>query len=154
MRNFELYQAILGLQAPWRVINVELNVPRQQATVTVDAGPGHYPCPECQERVPGYDRKRRRGRHVDTCQFATWIQPEVPQVNCPPHGVRQITVPWAEPGSQSTAWFERLAIDLLRKCSVTGPRDSCALVGMRPGGSKRAGHRPRTEAASMASGRR
>jgi transposase len=29
-------------------------------------------------------------------------------------------VPWAEPGSQFTAMFERLAIELLRECSVTG----------------------------------
>jgi transposase len=29
-------------------------------------------------------------------------------------------VPWAEPGSQFTAWFERLAIDRLRECSVKG----------------------------------
>jgi transposase len=29
-------------------------------------------------------------------------------------------VPWAEPGSQFTALFERLAIDLLREGSITG----------------------------------
>jgi len=120
MRDFELYQAVLGLQAPWSVINVELNVPGQQVTVTVEAGLGPYPCPECQERVPGYDRKRRRWRHLDTCQFTTWIQADVPRVNCPIHGVKQVAVPWAEPGSQFTAWFERLAIDLLQECSVTG----------------------------------
>jgi len=120
MRDFELYQAVLGLQAPWSVINVELNVPGQQVTVTVEAGPGPYACPECHERVPGYDRKRRRWRHLDTCQFTTWLQADVPRVNCPTHGVKQIAVPWAEPGSQFTAWFERLAIDLLRECSVTG----------------------------------
>lgn len=120
MRDFELYQAVLGLQAPWTVVNVELDVNGQQVSVTVDAGPGPYPCPECQERVPGYDRKRRRWRHLDTCQFTTWIQADIPRVSCPTHGVKQIAVPWAEPGSQFTAWFERLAIDLLRECSVTG----------------------------------
>jgi len=120
MRDLELYQAVLGLQAPWSVINVELNVPGQQVKVTVEAGPGPYPCPECREHVPGYDRKRRRWRHLDTCQFTTWIQADVPRVNCPTHGVKQIAVPWAEPGSQFTAWFERLAIDLLRECSVKG----------------------------------
>lgn len=41
-------------------------------------------------------------------------------MSCPTHGVKQIMVPWAEPGSQFTAWFERLAIDVLRECSVTG----------------------------------
>ncbi|WP_447972543.1 ISL3 family transposase [Nitrospira sp. Kam-Ns4a] len=100
--------------------NVELDVKGQQVTVTVEAGPGPYPCPECQAPVPGYDRKRRRWRHLDTCQFTTWIQADLPRVSGPTHGVKQIAVPWAEPGSQFTAWFERLAIDLLRECSVTG----------------------------------
>ncbi len=120
MRDFELYQAVLGLRAPWTVVKVELDVTRQQVTVTVEAGLGPYPCPKCQEAVPGYDRKRRRWRHLDTCQFTTWIQADVPRVSCPAHGVKQITVPWAEQGSQFTAWFERLAIDLLRECSITG----------------------------------
>lgn len=120
MRDFELYQAVLGLRTPWTVVNVELDVKTQQVTVTVEAGPGPYPCPECQETVPGYDRKRRRWRHLDTCQFTTWLQAEVPRVSCPTHGVKQITIPWAEPGNQFTAWFERLAIDLLRECSITG----------------------------------
>jgi transposase len=120
MRDFELYQAVLGLHAPWTVVNVELEVKGQQVTVTVEAGPGPYPCPECQEPGPGYDRKRRRWRHLDTCQFTTWIQADLPRVSCPTHGVKQIAVPWAEPGSQFTAWFERLAIELLQECSVKG----------------------------------
>ncbi|MDR7486222.1 MAG: transposase family protein, partial [Armatimonadota bacterium] len=53
-------------------------------------------------------------------QFITWIEAEVPRVECPRHGVRQIQAPWAEAGSQFTALFERLAIDLLRECSVEG----------------------------------
>jgi len=120
MRDFELAQAVLGLQAPWTVVNVELDVTGQQVRVTVEAGAGPYPCPECQERVPGYDRQRRRWRHLDTCQFTTWIQADLPRVSCPPPGVKQIAVPWAEPGRQFTAWFERLAIDLLREGSVKG----------------------------------
>ena len=136
MRDFELYQAVLGLQAPWTVANVDLDVTGKQVTVTVEAGPGPYPCPECQEPVPGYDRKRRRWRHLDTCQFTTWLQTDVPRVNCPTHGVKQVAVPRAEPGSEFTAWFERLAIDMLRECSVTGPPGCCASAGTRPGGSR------------------
>jgi transposase len=136
MRDFELYQAVLGLRAPWSVVQVELDVNRQQVTVTVGARSGSHPCPECQETVPGYDRKRRRWRHLDTCQFTTWIQAEVPRVRCPTHGVKQITIPWAEPGSQFTAWFERLAIDLLRECSITGAARLLRSRGMRSGGSR------------------
>jgi hypothetical protein len=35
MRDFELYQAVLGLRAPWSVINVALDVNGNQVTVTV-----------------------------------------------------------------------------------------------------------------------
>lgn len=120
MRDIELYRAILGLQEPWTVMNVELDMPGQQVVVTVDPGPGAFPCPTCQKPAPGYDRKLRRWRHLDTCQFTTIIHAEVPRVQCSRHGVKQVAVPWAEPGSQFTALFERLAIDLLRECAVKG----------------------------------
>jgi hypothetical protein len=30
MRDFEFYQAVLGLMAPWPVVNVELDVPERR----------------------------------------------------------------------------------------------------------------------------
>jgi transposase len=53
-------------------------------------------------------------------QFTTWIEADVPRMECGTHGVKQLRVPWAAPGSQFTALFERLAIDLLRECSIAG----------------------------------
>jgi len=120
MRDIELYRAILGLPAPWTVVSVDLDVNEQRVVVRVDAGTGPFACPECTTSGPRYDSRPRRWRHLDTCQFMTWIEAEVPRVDCPTHGVKQIRVPWAEPGSQFTALFERLAIDLLRECSVKG----------------------------------
>ena len=123
MRDVELYKAILGLTPPWTVVSVNLDVKGQQVTVQVQAGDGPFPCPECQTTVPGYDRKPRRWRHLDTCQFTTWIEAEVPRIACPTHGVKQLPIPWAEPGSQFTALLEQFAIDLLRECSVQGGAD-------------------------------
>lgn len=120
MRDIELYRAILGLPAPWTVSGVDLDVKSQQVVVHVEAGPGPFPCPECGTAWPRYDSRPRRWRHLETCQFTTWIEALVPRVECPTHGVRQIRVPWAELGSQFTALFERWAIDLLRECSVKG----------------------------------
>ena len=120
MRDVELYRALLGLTAPWAVAAVEVDMKGQRIVVRVDAGPGPYPCPECGTAGLRYDRKPRRWRHLDTMQFTTWIEADVPRVQCGIHGVKQLPVPWAEPGSQFTALFERLAIDLLRECSVTG----------------------------------
>ena len=120
MRDIELYRALLGLTAPWTVAGVDVDMPGQRVVVRVDAGAGPYPCPECGTPGPRYDSKPRRWRHLDTMQFTTWIEAEVPRVECAAHGVKQLRVPWAEPGSQFTALFERLAIDLLRECSITG----------------------------------
>lgn len=120
MHDIELYRAILGLTPPWTVVSVELDVKGQHVVVRVEPGPGPFPCPECGTPGPRYDSKPRRWRHLDTCQFTTWIEADVPRVDCPTHGVKQLRLPWAEPGSQFTALFERLAIDLLRECSVTG----------------------------------
>jgi transposase len=57
---------------------------------------------------------------LDTMQGTTWIEADVPRVDYATHGVKQLPMPWAERGSQFTALFERLAIDLLRECSITG----------------------------------
>ena len=47
-------------------------------------------------------------------------------MQCGTHAVKQVRVPWAELGSQLTALFERLAIDLLRECSITGAGPAAA----------------------------
>jgi transposase len=116
MRDVELYRVILGLTASWTVVSVVLNVQSQQVTVRLGAGLGPFPCPECE--VPGsrYDNKSRRWRHLAMCQF----EADVPRVQCASHGIKQVRVPWAEPGSQFYPLFEQLAIDLLRECSVKG----------------------------------
>jgi transposase len=52
-----------------------------------------------------HDRKPRRWRYLDTCQFTTWIEAEVPRVKCPTHGLNQIPIPWGMASREFTAWF-------------------------------------------------
>ena len=87
MRDIELYRALLGLTAPRTVAGVDVDMPGQRVVVRVDAGAGPYPCPECGTPGPRYDSKSRRWRHLDTMQFTTWIEAEVPRVECATHGV-------------------------------------------------------------------
>ena len=70
--------------------------------------------------APIHDHQDRTWRHLDTCQFKTLVHARVPRLKCPTHGIRQLKVPWAEPGSQFTALFETLAIDWLKATSVSG----------------------------------
>lgn len=112
MRDKDLYATILGIQSPWKVIDVDLRAKEEEVIVRLEHDRSEeLRCPECRRACPGYDTRRRRWRHLDTCQFRTIVEAEVPRVDCPDHQVRQIVVPWAEPGSAFTALMEALIID-------------------------------------------
>jgi transposase len=123
MQDKELYQAILGLDSPWTVSEVELDCESGEIRCFVDHPRGtKFCCPECTQELPCHDHaEERRWRHLDSCQFKTFLIARLPRVNCPEHGVKNVSVPWAEKSSRFTLLFERLAIDvLLATQTVTG----------------------------------
>lgn len=122
MQDTKLFETILGLQAPWHIARVELNTNEQRVDLWLEHDSTRWPCPECGELLAGFDHAEERiWRHLDTCQFQTHVHAEIPRVQCPTHGVKQVRVPWAEPRSRFTLLMERLIIDLIQQCStVTG----------------------------------
>jgi transposase len=122
MRDTELYRQLLGLESPWTVTRVELAVKTQR----VDVWAGHpegerWPCPDCGTTLTLYDHAEERAwRHLDSCQFQTYLHARPPRVQCPTHGVRQVRLPWAEARARFTTLFERLAIDVLLETDILG----------------------------------
>ena len=116
MQDKELYQHILGLTSPWTVGNVNLDTENQEIRIQVDHPRGtKFCCPECQQELSCYDHgEERQWRHLDSCQFKTLLVARVPRVACPQHGVRSVSVPWAESHSRFTLLFERFAIEVLQ----------------------------------------
>jgi transposase len=116
MQDRELYQHLLGLSSPWSVSDVRLDVAGEEIVVRVDHPLGTtFCCPECNAELPCYDHgEERRWRHLDSCQFKTILVARVPRVRCAKHGVKTVSVPWAEPHSRFTILFERFAIDVLQ----------------------------------------
>ena len=119
MRDRDLYAQVLGLQSPWTVSDVALNSEQQEVVVRVENKSQRPPCPVCRSAAPRYDSVVRRWRHLDTCQYRTILEAKVPRVKCAEHGVKQIAVPWAEPGTRFTALFEAIVIDWLLEASVS-----------------------------------
>lgn len=119
MQDTKLYEAVLGLESPWEVVNVELKVAEETVLVEVESTARRLPCPICQSPSPLYDSSTRRWRHLDTCQFQTVLSAKVPRVKCLKHGVKRVQVPWADRNSKFTAMFEQLVIRWLQVACIS-----------------------------------
>lgn len=115
----QLFAVLLGLEAPWHVVRVELNPARARIDLWAAHGDTRWPCPACAQQLACWDHaEERTWRHLDTCQFETYLHARIPRVQCPTHGVKQVRVPWAEPRSRFTSLMERLVIDVIHQCST------------------------------------
>jgi transposase len=124
MKDTELYHHLLGLQDPWFVYDVQINVNEQQVDVWVEHPKGlQWACPECGTQGSLYDHADERvWRHLDSCQFRTFLHARPPRMACPEHGVRQVRLPWAERRSRFTLLFERFAIEVLGNTHIQAGR--------------------------------
>ena len=119
MQDTKLFETILGSQAPWHISRVALDTTGERVDLWAEHADTRWPCPECEQELPCRDHAEERvWRHLDTCQYQTFLHARVPRVECPTHGVRQVRVPWAEARSRFTMLMERLIIDLIQQCST------------------------------------
>jgi transposase len=120
MRDRELYAKLLGIEVPWVVRDVDVRLQAGEVEVFIEhRAKKKLACPTCGAKCPGYDTNQRSWRHLDTMQFRTILTADVPRVECKEHGVKQIDVPWAEPGSRFTALLEIVVIDWLKEASTS-----------------------------------
>ena len=93
MQDTALYQYLLGLQSPWTVSRVNLDVNGQRVDVWAEhPEDAAWVCPHCTKTLPLYDHaEERTWRHLDSCQFQTYLHARIPRVACGEHGVVQVT---------------------------------------------------------------
>jgi transposase len=128
VQDTKLFETILGITAPWHIARVELKPADERVDLRLRHEPTRWPCPECGVALSGFDHaEERTWRHLDTCQFQTHLHAEIPRIECPTHGVKQVRVPWAEPRSRFTLLME-LMIDLILQCSTV--KGACQIVGV------------------------
>lgn len=122
MENTELYTMLLGISPPWRVREVLVNKAAERVDVWVEEEKGsRFSCVGCGKDMSVYDHAEEQvWRHLDTCQYRTYVHARLPRTECPVDGVKQIIAPWAEPRSQFTRLEEGWLIKLLKECDVTG----------------------------------
>lgn len=113
MRDTEFFQRAIGLEKPWRVKEVRMDVGAKKVEVEVECTEKTIWASAAGERLHIHDWERRSWRHLDTMQFETRISALVPRVKYPDGHTETVKVPWAEARSRWTALFECFAIEVL-----------------------------------------
>ena len=123
MNDISVFQAILGATEPWRVEAVAVDTAKELIRIEMGLLKDRpWACPACHRAMHVHEWNRRKWRHLDTQQFQTWIEADVPTVVCPEHGAQTVQVPWAEPYARFTMPFENVAIALLQAMSAEQAR--------------------------------
>ena len=115
-----LFSQMLGLKDPWYITDIQLNTERKRIDIYIEHRKGiRFPCPQCECFTGIYDHtEEREFRHLNIMQMASYLHVRVPRVNCPEHGVQQITHGLAENNSTMTFELETLVLDIVHECSI------------------------------------
>ena len=111
----KLYQSILGFERPWEVEKVSLELDKGEIIINLNYNSRTGICPECGKECNIYDKRNvRKWRHLDTCQFKTYLVASIPRVVCPDHKIKSISVPWSRSNNHFSMLFESYAIKVLQ----------------------------------------
>lgn len=86
MDEKSLYSHILNLTAPWQVKSLPLDESAGSVTIIVGiAEKSSLSCPTCGKSCSVHGHRHRKWRLLDTCQFTTIVEADVPRIMCPEH---------------------------------------------------------------------
>jgi transposase len=119
MDDIQLFQMALGLTPPWQVRDCRFDPAQSRLDIALDFPKGSlFACPECGAPAKAYDTEDKQWRHLNFFQHTCYLHARLPRVKCDKCGVRQVSVPWARPGSGFTLLFEAFVLALARKMPV------------------------------------
>lgn len=117
----KLFEAALGIQAPWAVSSVNFDEAAKVLTVDIDFKPGSRFAVPGQEGVhPVHDTVIKRYRHLNFFQHECVLQVRTPRAKLPDGSVRLVEPEFAGRLSGFTLLFEALILMLAQQMPFTG----------------------------------
>jgi len=124
----DFYKNLLDINDPWEVTSIKRDSKSREVTAIVGLKAGMpLLCPICGMNAKLHDHRFRRWRHLDSCNHKTIVEADIPRVECPEHGVKQIAVTWALKGSRFTAEFESTVLLWLQRDPISTVAENFAL---------------------------
>lgn len=131
MTDAATFQTLLKLSEPWFIAGIDIDGTGEAMHVHIDfRRDARFSCPVCGVPAEVYDRADERvWRHLDLWQCKTWLHCRLPRIRCGEHGVRQVDIPWAEPGSRLSQAFEAKVIETVLACQTV--KAACQLLRLK-----------------------
>jgi transposase len=112
----KVFEAALGVAAPWAVTTVDFDDGRKILTVLIDFKPGtQFAVPGQARQHPVHDTVLKRYRHLNFFQHECHLQVRTPRVRLPDGSVRLIEPEFAGKLSGFTLLFEALVLMLAQQ---------------------------------------
>lgn len=116
----EFYAKILCIKSPWFILQVRIEEYPRKVIVEVNHKEGmQFSCKCCSKQCSVYDhQKKRLWRHLDTCNYDTYLEAYLPRIKCPTCGIKTVEPSWSRSNSHFTLDFESHALDVLQQVQV------------------------------------
>ena len=112
----KLFEAALGISAPWYVAGADFNAQARTLTIRVDFAKGsRFAVAGAAGEHPVHDTASKRYRHLNFFQHECFLEVRVPRVKLADGTVRQVEPSWAGKLSGFTLLFEALVLLLCQQ---------------------------------------
>lgn len=131
MSQEELFAMALGIQNPWYIERIDLDIENEEMRIGVNFHSGSkfkYANAESGEieEFTAYDTKEKRWRHMNFFQYRCYIEARIPRVKLGDGKVKLVKAPWEGMSKGFTLLFEALIMQLVKVMPV---HQVCKMVG-------------------------
>ncbi len=131
MTQEDIFAAAIGVQSPWKVTSINLEIPKGELIIEIDFTKGsefEYIDEETGEigRYKAYDTSKKTWRHMNFFQYRCYLHARVPRVQTSTGKIKQVKTPWEGAVSGFTLLFEAFIIQMVKLMPV---HQVCEIVG-------------------------
>ncbi|HED06845.1 MAG TPA: ISL3 family transposase [Ignavibacteria bacterium] len=131
MTQEELFSAALGIQSPWYIEAINLDLPKGELNITVNFKRGskfEYVDKQTGEtgEYKAYDTQEKKWRHMNFFQYRCYLHARIPRVKLGDGKIKQVKAPWEGVAHGFTLLFEALIMQFAKVMPV---HQICQMVG-------------------------
>ncbi len=131
MTQEELFSAAIGIQSPWYIEVISLDLPKGELNITVNFKRGskfEYVDKQTGEtgEYKAYDTQEKKWRHMNFFQYRCYLHARIPRVKLGYGKIKQVKAPWEGVAHGFTLLFEALIMQFAKVMPV---HQICQMVG-------------------------